>query len=59
MHFKKIKKIYKGLECCANIEDDAVACEDCPYRESSDCVGNLLSDAGELLAELSPVGDGR
>lgn len=54
MEREKIEKIKQGLKCCGN-KFGLVACESCPYDGGSngECVGRLLTDCGELVAELT------
>lgn len=52
MEKEKIEKIKQGLKCCDN-KQPLVDCENCPYDVYNDCTGNLLSDCGELVAELT------
>jgi len=56
MEKEKIEKIKQGLKCCGN-KSPLAACENCPYDHGSpspgECVGNLLRDSGELVAELT------
>lgn len=54
MEKEKIEKIKQGLKSCGEKYGLAV-CEGCPYDSGSngECVGRLLRDCGELVAELT------
>ncbi|GEM_PF-5932097 len=54
MEKEKIEKIKQGLKHCTD-KVGLVNCENCPYDSGSngECVGRLLSDCGELVAELT------
>ena len=55
MDIEKRDKIVKGLQCCGNKMPLAECC-DCPYEKGEgNCTVRLLSDCGELVAELLGV----
>ena len=56
MEKEKIEKIMQGLKCCGN-NSVVASCACCPYVTNRDdavtCTVRLLSDCGELVAELT------
>ena len=48
---KTTEEIKKGLECCDNIDEDGLHCEECPYRDGDDCI-YLNSDTLALIQQL-------
>ena len=55
MDKEKIEKIKQGLKVCNNGKN----CDGCPYDDGGGscctCISRLLSDCGELVAELLGV----
>lgn len=60
MEKEKIEKIKQGLKCCGN-NSPIATCDNCPYDDGYDCTqvskllctSRLLTDCGELVAELT------
>lgn len=58
MEKEKIEKIKQGLKSCGN-NSPIATCVDCPYKinrnDAVSCTVRLLTDCGELVAELTGV----
>ena len=56
MEKEKIEKIKQGIKCCGN-NSPCANCYGCPYKDNREeiipCTARLLSDCGELVAELT------